>query len=221
MAYGLEITGSNDKFVLNTALTSTVYLAITNEGTTSGNDGAISGYSAGDLVVARPVSGQGIFGGKFQLSTPTINVPAKYYILKAISGSTSVTANGSTYGIVVFKADGTTKIYDSRSTSKGFGVKQVWSKNAFLGHYQGNTLQPTNATVYTSTSSTDYDSTYVSLNGSMESGASAAFNSFFYDSTTGTGRVLFHSFINFGGFLGLGTISMTNFSEIIVGDLIT
>jgi len=222
MAYGIQVTGSNNKFVLDSTLTTTTYLAITNEGTTSAG-GAISGYSAGDLVVARPSDNNysGVFGGKFNLAAPTINVAAKYYILKPISASTSTTANGSNYGVVVFKADGTTKTYDSRSTTKGFGIKQVWSKSAFFGHYQGGTLNPTNATVYTSTSADDYASTYVSLNGSMEAGATAAFDSFFYDKTTGTGRILFHSFINFGGFLGIQYQSVPNYSEILVGDLIT
>ena len=62
MAYGISATGANNTFQLNSTLTSTVHFALINQGTTTGSNGQIAGFSAGDLIVGRPTSGSGGFG---------------------------------------------------------------------------------------------------------------------------------------------------------------
>ena len=58
----------------------------------------------------------------------------------------------------------------------------------------------------------------VSLNGGLGVHNLTAFDSFYFDTSVGTGRVLFHSFIDFQGALGAQLMAIANFSEILVGD---
>ena len=219
MAYGISATGANNTFQLNSTLTSTVHFALINQGTTTGSNGQIAGFSAGDLIVGRPTSGSGGFGASMGSSPPTLNVAGTYKVFRPMTNSTATNLNGSAYGIQVKNASNNV-IFDSRSFTNGFGIKKIFAKNALAGGYNYYGAVPTGNIVHTSTSSSDYNSTYVSLNGSYWGGTMSAFNAFYFDSSTGTGRVLFSSFIDFGGFLGLGTIPISNFSEILVGDFI-
>ena len=219
MAYGISATGANNTFQLNSTLTSTVHFALINQGTTTGSNGQIAGFSAGDLIVGRPTSGSGGFGASMGSSPPTLNVAGTYKVFRPMTNSTATNLNGSAYGIQVKNASNNV-IFDSRSFANGFGIKKIFAKNALAGGYNYYGAVPTGNIVHTSTSSTDYNSTYVSLNASYWGGTSAAFNAYYFDSSTGTGRILFSSFIDFGGFLGLGTIPISNFSEILVGDFI-
>jgi len=219
MTYGINATGANNTYQLNSTLTSTVHFAMINQGTTTGSNGQVAGFSAGDLLVGRPTSGSGGFGASMQSSPPTLNVAGTYKVLRPMTNSTATNLNGSNYGVQVKNAAGNV-MFDSRSFTNGFGIKKIFAKNALSGGYNYYGQNPTGNIVHTSTSSNDYDSTFVSLNGSYWGGTSAAFNAFYFDSSTGTGRVLFSSFIDFGGFLGLGTIPIANFSELLVGDFI-
>jgi len=221
MAYGIEVSGHNGTYQLNSGLTSTVHFALINQGTTTGSNGQIAGFSAGDLIVGRPTSGSGGFGASMLTSPPTLNVAGTYKVFRPMSNSTATNLNGSSWGLEVYNSAGTkVKMFDSRSFANGFGIKKIFAKNALAGGYNYYGQVPTGNIVHTSTSSTDYNSTYVSLNAGYWGGTTAAFNAYYFDSSTGTGRVLFSSFIDFGGFLGLGTIPISNFSEVLVGDFI-
>ena len=219
MAYGIQVSGRNNIYQLDTLLSSTVHMTVVHSGVTSGTNGQIANYTAGDLVVGRPTSGSGVFGSNFISSPPTLNVAGTYKILRAISGSSSTNLNGSTYGAIVYKANGTTKQFDSRTFANGFGINTIWHKSALYGARQvANSLTTANNTVWTSTSSSNYTNTMVSLNGGLGVTNSTAFDSFYFDTSVGTGRVLFHSFINFGGFLGIQIMPIPSFSEILVGE---
>ena len=58
-AYGLQASGTNGIFQIDSNSTSTFHLAASNVGTTTSNNQSISGYTAGDIVMARPTSGSG------------------------------------------------------------------------------------------------------------------------------------------------------------------
>ena len=220
MAYGIRVSGRNNIYQLDTTTAdSAIHMAIVYSGTTTGTNGQIANYTSGDLVVGRPTSGSGVFGSNFISSPPTLNVAGTYKILRPITGSSSTSLNGSTYGAIVYKADGTTKMFDSRTFANGFGINTIWHKSALYGAKQAtNALTPTNNTVWTSTSSTDYNNTMVSLNGGLGAGTLSAFDSFYFDTSVGDGRVLFHSFIDFQGALGINVLAVPSFSEILVGD---
>jgi len=210
MAYGLQITGANNITQLDTQLTSTVQLVVFSEGATLTNNAAIAGYTTGDFIVGRPTSGSGAFSSNFASNPPTLNVPGTYKILRAVSGSgaTSETANGTGYGLTVYKADGTTKVFDSRSSANGFGIETIWSKAGLYGAKQtSGSLTTANNTV----SSTLTSNTMVGLNGGMGN-----LNGFWFDNVGS--QVLYNSYIAFGGFLGLGDVPIANFSEVIAGE---
>jgi len=219
MTYGINATGANNTYQLNSTLTSTVHFAMINQGTTTGSNGQIAGYTQGDLIVGRPTSGSGGFGASMGSSPPTLNVAGTYKVLRPMTNSTATNLNGSDYGVQIKNAAGNV-MFDSRSFSNGFGIKKIFAKNALAGGYNYYGAVPTGNIVYTSASSSDYNSTFVSLNGGYWGGTTGAFNAYYFDSSTGTGRVLFSSFIDFGGFLGLGTVPIANFSELLVGDFI-
>ena len=214
MAYGISATGVNGIFQLNSDLNSTAHFAVSSQGSTTGSNGQIAGYSTGDLVVARLTSGSGYMQSRFDLSPPQFASPTTYKILKEQTSSTATNLNGSTYGIQVKNASGAV-IFDSRSFANGFGVKTIYQKNAFSGGFNEAGAVPTGNIVYTSTSSADYASTFVSVTGST-----GTLNQYYFDSSTGTGRILFSSYINAGGFMGIGTLAFQNISEILVGDFI-
>ena len=219
MAYGIQVSGINNIYQLDTLLSSTVHMTVVHSGVTTGTNGQIANYTSGDLVVGRPTSGSGVFGSNFISSPPTLNVAGTYKILRAISGSSSTSLNGSTYGAVVYKANGTTKQFDSRTFANGFGINTIWHSGSLYGAKQSaSSLTTANNTVWTSTSSSNYTNTMVSLNGGLGVHNLTAFDSFYFDTSVGTGRVLFHSFIDFQGALGAQLMAIANFSEILVGD---
>tara|TARA_B110000285_G_scaffold188721_1_gene215007 strand:+ start:886 stop:1515 length:630 start_codon:yes stop_codon:yes gene_type:complete len=208
MAYGIQITGANNIEQIDSTLTSTAQFVVVSGGVTTTDNQAIGGFTAGDFLIGRPTSGSGVFGADLQPSPPTLSKPGTYKVLRAVSVSTvSSTANGSNYGLVIYKADGTTRVFDSRASQNGFSVDKIWHKASLAGGDQVPSRITTNNEVGALTTST-----MVGLNGGFGS-----INQFYFDSSSS--KVYFHSYLAFGGFGGLGNQALANLSEVLIGEL--
>ena len=214
-AYGLQATGTNGIFQIDSNTTSTFHLAASNVGTTTSNNQSISGYTAGDLVMARPTSGSGtlVLDVLTNVAAPVFNVPATYYIFKP-SASASTTLNGTDFGLAVFNQTGT-KIFDSRSFTNSIPFTAIHQPGTFVGGDQPS-AGATNNTVATYSNATDFNKAYVMVNGGYTQ-ANVLIQGFYFDSVNY--RILFESFvfINFGG---IGDIPIAQFGAIMVGSLV-
>ena len=216
MTYGLQATGTNGIFQIDSNTTSTFHLAMTNVGTTTSNNQAISGYTAGDMVMARPTSGSGtlVLDVLTNAAAPRFNVPATYYIFKQ-SASASTTLNGSDYGLTVFNDNGI-KIFDSRSFSNSIPFTAIHEPGTFVGGDQPS-AGATNNTVATYSNATDFNKGYVMVNGGYYTGSNTVIQGFYFDNTNY--KILFESFV-FISYAGIGIVPIAQFGAIMVGSLV-
>ncbi len=216
MAFGLSATGTNGIFQIDSNTTSTFHLAASNVGTTTTNNQAISGYTAGDMVMARPTSGSGtlVLDVLTNASAPRFNVPATYYIFKP-SASASTSLNGSEFGLTVFNQTGT-KIFDSRSFTNSIPFTAIHAPGTFVGGDQPS-AGATNNTVSTYSNTTNFNKAYVMVNGGYYTGSNTIIQGFYFDSTNY--KILFESFV-FISFAGIGTVPIAQFGAVMVGSLV-
>ena len=215
MAYGMKIDGAEGIYQVDGSTSSTSFLTIVHNGTTlNSSPYAISNYSAGDIVFARPTSGSGRFCSDFTVSTPTFNVQASYLILRPSSNiSSAVSGSGVTYGIQIKNAANTV-IFDSRAFSGSGGsaleIEEIHPRMTLLGADQPNTFDASNAldpgnntfnkTVFNAGDSTTLAKTYVSvMNGfnfqPNSSTNSQIINGYHFENGTTNYRVLYEGYI--------------------------
>tara|TARA_B100001029_G_scaffold175952_1_gene178138 strand:+ start:2171 stop:2842 length:672 start_codon:yes stop_codon:yes gene_type:complete len=219
--YGIRVTGVNDSYQIDSSSTSTAnntpkFLAVHDSNDNHSAGVAVSNYSAGDILFARPTSGTAVVCATQSTldGNITFNTAVKYRLLKP-ANSASLSTTGS-YGVQVFNSASTpVLIYDSRHTSKGVEIKQVWTKNTFVGGLQPG-AGTTNNTVYTASSQADFDSTFINVNAGFI-GTNLAINSFYFNDSTN--KILYNSHVTIN-FMGIGTVAIPNFTEILVGGVI-
>tara|TARA_B000000532_G_scaffold158352_1_gene127440 strand:+ start:19 stop:669 length:651 start_codon:yes stop_codon:yes gene_type:complete len=216
MAFGLQATGTNGIFQIDSNTTSTFHLAASNVGTTTTNNQAISGYAVGDLVMARPTSGSGtlVFDALTNVTAPKFNVPATYYIFKP-SANASTSLNGSEFGLTVFNQTGT-KIFDSRSFANSIPFTAIHQPGTFSGGDQPS-AGATNNTVATYSNLTNFNKAYVMVNGGQYDNAGTIIQGFYFDNTNY--KILFESF-TFISFANIGSVPIPQFGAIMAGSLV-
>jgi len=163
MGYGLKVTGGNNTFIIDSDLGGARHLAIVAGPATSTHNTTYANFSAGDLIFAKPLSGSGRIvtdwqnpsapkpihssnsGGSYGYNYP--NSVQQSYIIARPSDNITATDQNGTYGLVVYDTNGTSKMYDSRQTSKGLDIV------ALKGQYQcpgGMELESGNSTTFVS-----------------------------------------------------------------------
>lgn len=146
MGYGIKVTGGNNTFIIDSDLGGARHLAIVAGPSTSTHNTTYTNFSSGDLIFAKPASGSGRIvtdwqnpsapkpihssnsGGSYGADYPN-SVQQSYIIVRPSDNITATDQNG-TYGLVVYDTNGTSKMYDSRQTSKGLDIV------ALKGQYQ-------------------------------------------------------------------------------------
>ena len=224
MTYGISVTGANNSYQIDSSSTSAAtntpkFLAVHDSSDSHSAGVAVSNYTAGDILFARPSSGTGMVCATQSTldGNITFNTAVKYRLLKP-ANSGSLTTTGS-YGLQVFNtANPAVLIYDSRHTSKGVQIKQVWPKASFAGGVQqAGALVTTNNTVYTASSQADFDSTFINVNSGFLNGNFAAINTFYFDDAAN--KILYNSHVTIS-YLGIGIVPIPNFTEVLVGGII-
>lgn len=213
MAYGLQITGANNTFTIDSELPTVGFLpVVVNNGSVNAFQ-TYGGYALGDLIFARPASGGSLVTADFRNpSSPKAGENQDFILLRSSGTSGLGTSNnGSAYGLQVKNAAGDIA-YDSRHTASGFNIKAVKGFDTLDGGSATNTLSGN--LIYNAASS----ATYALVNG--------CFN---HDYGTVDAKVGYHfsgSSIYFVGFWNFSwggasqTGDLINFDERIVGDLI-
>lgn len=213
--YGLRVTGiGTAAFQIDSNTTSTQHMALVFSGTGT-SVATNSGYTGGDILMARPVSGTGSLCID-QNTYPNFFQNADYRIFRA-SANAPTNLNGSTHGLTVTNdASPPIKIFDSRSFANSIPFTQIFGKTSFTGGNQPSqgTL---NNTIVSAASQAIYDKTYVLMNGGYFTGTNTFIQGFYFDDTTN--KILFESFVVIN-FMGIGTVSITNYSDIMTGELI-
>ena len=138
MGYGLKVTGGNNTFIIDSDLGGARHLAVVAGPTLSAHNTTYTNFSSGDLIFAKPASGSGRIatdwqtpsapkpkhpsntGGSYGQDYPN-SVQQSYIVVRPSSNITATNQNG-TYGLVVYDTNGTSKMYDSRQTSKGLDI---------------------------------------------------------------------------------------------------
>lgn len=233
--YGLQVFGdgvANFQIDSNTTSTEHLPLRFSSTGTSVGHNltdaqkAAI--YSDGDIVMARPVSGQGSLcmsslneSGQ-SLTYPRFSQNADYRIFTTAS-TAPTNVNSSTHGLTVFNnSNPPVKIFDSRSFSNSIPFTAIYGVTTFDGGAQSaSSMNATNNIVLPATTQEKYDKTYVVMNGGVFVGTTVI-NGFFFDDTND--RILFHSQVSFTlPFANPGdltTSDVPNFNDIMIGELI-
>jgi len=146
MGYGLKVIGGNDTFIIDSDLTGARHLVVVAGPSTSTHNTTYTGFASGDLIFAKPLSGSGRIvtswtdpsnpkpihpnnsGGSYGYDYPN-SVQQSYLVVRPSDNVTATDQNGG-YGLTVFDTNGTSKMYDSRQTSKGLDIV------ALKGQYQ-------------------------------------------------------------------------------------
>ena len=221
MAYGLSITGANDSFVFDTTIAGATAMPVVqgSTGVTSGN--AYSGYTAGDLIFAKP-DGAYIIGADWSSTTP-VAFGNQYFILlrPADTAGLAVNQNGANYGLQIFDSDGTTVMYDSRHASTGLDIKA----GAGTGFPGGGSFSGGSFVVNESSSNliyTAYNSnTYVLMSSSYSRQMGfITVRYHHYRFKPGTTNIYYVGYYHWSGFGQSGQGGIPSSSQIIVGDLV-
>ena len=126
MAYGLNIEGVNSSFVFDSTIAGATAMPVIQGSTSVTSGNAYSGYTAGDLIFARPATGVNVISSDWTQTTPKADGNQEFILLRpSDTAGLATNQNGSTYGLQIFDADGTTVMYDSRHTSSGLEKKKT------------------------------------------------------------------------------------------------
>tara|TARA_B100000902_G_scaffold133017_1_gene131556 strand:- start:330 stop:1016 length:687 start_codon:yes stop_codon:yes gene_type:complete len=228
MAYGLEVTGPNDSFVIDSTISGATYMPVVKGDGTVSNGSSYSDYTLGDIIYARPSTGSGtIFCDFTNPSSPTAVGDQNFILLRSSATAPSTTQNGSAYGLQVLDevvtVGGTSTqavMYDSRQTANGFTIKASKGIGDCPGGVSGYNGTPTESNankVYTSFGS----STYAMMNGmaSLTQGYMKLYLG--YNFKAGTTIIYWAGWYQYSGFGETGFGPLANFGTLMVGDLIT
>ena len=232
--YGIEINTVGGKYVIRsnsgnvTAGTTdeTLFAVPTVTDGTNSAGGAASGSSEGCLLWARPqanttalVIANTLSGNNY--TSPVFKNAGKYLVQKKSNTSGLTNVNGTNYGIQVKNNNGTI-CFDSRKVAAGIEIKSINPKGTKPGgvapnYAQYNTTAAQNL-LYTAPSAAAFNKTYVIVSGGYFSGSTVEIGGFYFNHTNLTIHHHSHITINF---MGIGTIPMANFGELVIGELIT
>jgi|TARA_B100001094_G_scaffold162911_1_gene157686 hypothetical protein len=224
MAYGLEVTGPNDSFVLDSGISGATYMPVVQGNTSVTNGNSYSNYTLGDIIYARPSTGTGtIFCNFTNPSSPTAVGDQNFVLLRTSSSAPSTSQNSSTYGLRVLDTvvgGSQAVMYDSRQTASGFDIKSSKGIGDCPGGVSGYNGTPTasNANkVYDSYGST----TYAMMNGmaSLTQGFMQIYLG--YNFKPGTTIIYWAGWYQYSGWGQSGFGALSNFATLMVGDLIT
>jgi len=226
MAYGVSITGANDSFVFDTTIAGATAMPVVqgDTGVTSGN--AYSGYTAGDLIFAKPAnSNVYIIGADWSSTTPVAFGSQTFILLRpADTGGLAVNQNGTNYGLQIFDSDGTTVMYDSRHTNAGLDIKAGLGAglpgggsmpSGINGDFQVD--ESSSNLIYTAYNSNTY--VLISSSYSRQMGFITV-RYHHYRFKPGTTNIYYVGYYHWSGFGNNGFGGIPSSSQIIVGDLV-
>ena len=220
MAYGLSIEGANNSFVFDSTIAGATAMPVI-QGSTSATSGqSYSGYTAGDLIFAKPASGVTVISSDWSSTTPKADGNQEFILLRpSDTAGLSTNQNGSTYGLQIFDADGTTVMYDSRHTSSGLDIK-AGAGTGFPGGgaFSGGSFVPD-----TSSSNLVYASANANTYALMSTGYSRVMGfitvkiGYNFSST----NIHYVGYYHYSGYGSSGQGGLPSSSQMIIGDLVT
>jgi len=157
MAYGLQVTGADGIFMIDTEDAAGCVLGSVTAAPVAISAGAsATGWSTSgnNILMAQPsatttygttTNGYGLPSTNSVTTThlrgtnsiwmsanPTFAFGTRYIILKKPGDAGSSNPNGD-YGLVVYRSDGTTVIFDGRKFTRGIAVERVWDPGTLEG----------------------------------------------------------------------------------------
>jgi len=207
MAYGLEITGTNGQFIIDTTVTSHEFITVQEKGSSS----SLTWNPGEKILFMKAASGTSIRGNSdatvFPNSKITFTSSTSYFFAEVTSNVSDFTA-GDGYGLVVFDGTGTADsdvIFSTRKINKGLNVIKVFSPGELSNDY---------TTIYNDTAGTS--DVYVSIGGFMYADPfGSVWGGFDYTANTITWRSLIT--VNF---MGAGSFSLPNFGSVALARLV-
>ena len=224
MGYGLEVTGANDSFVIDSSISGAAYMPIV-QGNTSCDDGNVySNYTLGDLIYARPASGSGMIFTDFgDPDNPEADGDQHFVLLRTSSTAPSTSQNGSNYGLKVLDevvGGSQAVMYDSRHTASTVDIKAskgIKSLPGGISGYNGTPTESTENQIYTSYNS----NTYALMNGQASILQGYMKIKLGYHFKASTTIIYYVGYYQWSGFGNQGSGPVANFGTILVGDLVT
>lgn len=219
--YGVQITGNNGIYQLDSTQNTTAHLAMQVDNGSASAGATLNDIAAGDFVIARPAANS---SGHVQYSTleTKFKNAVQYKVLRGTNSASSVSTskNGSTYGVRIQNANQTKTLFDSRSFSKGFEVKQVSAQGAFTGgtFQSGNSTYLANNLIYTAASSAAFNKTFVMATGGqyfLSGSNDIVVNGFYFDNSNYK--------IYYVGYFTAGVYAadvIPSYGEIIIGEIV-
>ena len=206
MSYGLEITGTNGQFILDTTVASHEFLTVQEKGSSS----SLTWNPGEKILFMKAASGTSIRGNSDATVLPSSKVnftsSTPYFFAEVTSNVSDFTANDG-YGLVVYDGTGTQSndiIFSTRRINKGINVIKVFSPGE---------LSNDNTTIYNDTAGTS--DVYVSIGGFMYSSGGSVWGGFDYTANT----IKWRSLITVN-FMGVGSFSLPNFGSVALARLV-
>tara|TARA_B100000214_G_C23965444_1_gene627479 strand:+ start:1535 stop:2206 length:672 start_codon:yes stop_codon:yes gene_type:complete len=219
--YGVQITGNNGIYQLDSEENTTAHLAMQVDNGSASAGATLNDIATGDFVIARPAANS---SGHVQYSTleKKFKNAVQYKVLRGTNSASTVSTskNGSIYGVRIQNADQTKTLFDSRSFSKGFEVKQVSAQGAFPGgtFQSGNSTYLADNLIYTAASSAAFNKTFVMATGGqyfLSGSNDIVVNGFYFDNSTYKIYYVGYYIIS----IYYGDV-IPNYGEIIIGEIV-
>ena len=223
MAYGLEITGQNGSYQINSDTTQTEYLSVISSGqvTASLTSRATITASVPDIVFVNKTSVANSDGaaGHLRNGYNTVGGTANYVVARKTASLGTFTG---TYGLQVKNSNGTL-IFDSRGITEGINIIDVKTQGTVGGGFAASGGGPsddgqsgTSTLVYSGNPTGIYVSTYgAAANSTTSQTGSSYYMQYHFDYVNNEIRLM--NSIQFMGSLS----SWDNWSMILIGQLAT
>ena len=223
MTYGLELTGADGIYQLNSNTSSTYYLGVHVNTSTSTLNTDVTGFGAGDFVFAKPKSNNSSYSNMSIWSAGSVlkfGAHADYLILKI---STSLSdSGGSNYGLSVIN-NGNTEIFNTKKLTKGgIEILLVKDENSLDGGGGDNGPPASGNVIYQAPSGGNLNNVWFGTGaGASLYGSGYTINSCYYDYATNPPRILYQSWVDLTGVPGGGMshAPLANGGKILIGAL--
>ncbi len=220
MAYGLSIEGANNSFVFDSTIAGATAMPVIQGSTSVTSGNAYSGYTAGDLIFARPATGVSVISSDWTSTSPVASGNQEFILLRpSDTAGLATNQNGSTYGLQIFDADGTTVMYDSRHTSSGLDIKAgLGTGFPGGGAFSGGSFVPDTSSsnlLYTSANANTY--VLMSTGYSRTIGFITVKIGYNFSST----NIYYVGYYHYSGYGSSGQGGIASSSQMIIGDLVT
>ena len=195
-------------------------ITITNAGTLYTSAPTIAFSGGGGSGAAATATGLALISSDWTQTTPEADGNQEFILLRpSDTAGLATNQNGSTYGLQIFDADGTTVMYDSRHTSSGLDIK-AGAGTGFTGGgaFSGSTFVPD-----TSNSNLLYASANANTYVLMSTGYSRVMGfitvkiGYSFSST----NIYYAGYYHYSGFGSTGQGGLPSSSQMIIGDLVT